>query len=75
MIEFYLSGNINEAAKIHRKLIRITEVMFMTANPIPVKAALNILGMDVGITRMPLAAPSEEVIAALEDSMSELGLL
>lgn len=75
MIESYLSGNIVEASKIHRKLIRITEVMFMTANPIPVKAALNLLGMDVGITRMPLAAPSQEVIAALEDSMSELGLL
>ena len=75
MIESYLKGNIVEASKIHRKLIRITETMFMTANPIPVKAALNLLGMDVGITRMPLAAPSQEVIAALEDSMSELGLL
>ena len=75
MIESYLKGNIVEASKIHRKLIRITETMFMTANPIPVKAALNLLGMDVGITRMPLAAPSQDVIAALEDSMSELGLL
>lgn len=75
MIESYLKGNIVEASKIHRKLIKITETMFMTANPIPVKAALNLLGMDVGITRMPLAAPSQDVIAALEDSMSELGLL
>lgn len=47
----------------------------MTANPIPVKAALNILGMDVGITRMPLSAPSEEVITALKEAMSELGLI
>lgn len=75
MIESYLKGNIVEASKIHRKLIKITETMFMTANPIPVKAALNLLGMDVGITRMPLAAPSQDVIAALENSMSELGLL
>ena len=75
MVELYLNGNINEAAKIHRMLIKITEVMFMTANPIPVKAALNISGMDVGITRLPLAAPSEDVIKALKDSMSELGLL
>lgn len=75
MIENYLTGNVSEAAKIHRKLIRITDVMFMTASPIPLKAALNILGMDVGLTRMPLAAPSEDVISALKDSMSELGLL
>lgn len=75
MIENYLNGNIYEAAKIHRKLIEITEVMFMTANPIPVKAALNLLGMDVGITRLPLSAPSQDVITALKGSMSEIGLL
>ena len=75
MIENYLNGNIYEAAKIHRKLIKITEVMFMTANPIPVKAALNLLGMDVGITRLPLSAPSQDVITALKGSMSEIGLL
>lgn len=75
MVESYLNGNVGEAAKIHRRLIKITERMFMTANPIPVKAALNILGMDVGITRMPLSAPSEEVITALKEAMSELGLI
>ena len=75
MIDSYLGGNYVEAGKIHRKLIKITEVMFMTANPIPVKAALNLLGMDVGPTRLPLAAPSQNVIDALKDSTSELGLL
>ncbi len=47
----------------------------MTANPIPVKAALNLLGIDVGITRLPLAAPSEDVLSALKDAMAELGLI
>ena len=75
MIENYLNGNINEARKIHLKLIDITEKMFMTANPVPVKAALNILGMDVGNTRLPLSAPSEDVINSLNESMTELGLL
>ncbi len=75
MIEYYLNGNTDEAAKIHLKLIDITEKMFMTANPIPVKAALNILGMNVGITRLPLAAPSENVINALKGSLTELGLI
>jgi 4-hydroxy-tetrahydrodipicolinate synthase len=70
-----LKGDIAEAGKIHRKLIKITDVLFMTANPIPVKAALNLLGKDVGITRLPLAPPSQAVIDALKDSMSELGLL
>lgn len=75
MIDNYLNGNANEAMKMHLKLIDIFEKLFMTANPIPVKAALNLLGLDVGITRLPLAAPNDAVINALEDAMSELGLL
>ncbi|HHZ01584.1 MAG TPA: 4-hydroxy-tetrahydrodipicolinate synthase [Tissierellia bacterium] len=75
MIDHYLNGNVQEAAKIHLKLIDVSEKLFMTANPIPVKAALNLLGMDVGITRLPLAAPSEDVIKAVKDSLTELGLL
>lgn len=75
MIDSYLSGNISEATKMHLKLMDIIEKLFMTANPIPVKAALNILGIDVGITRMPLGAPSDAVISALKGAMFELGLL
>lgn len=75
MISSYLDGNVNEAAKMHLKLVDISEKMFMTANPIPVKAALNLLGIDVGITRLPLAAPSEDVLSALKDAMAELGLI
>lgn len=75
MIDSYLNGDVNEAKNINLNLIDIFEKLFMTSNPIPVKAALNILGLDVGITRLPLAAPSDDVISTLEDAMSELGLL
>jgi len=75
MIDNYLNGNVDEAMKMHLKLIDISDKLFMTANPIPVKAALNILGFDVGITRLPLAAPSDHVINVLKDAISELGLL
>lgn len=75
MIESYIDGNVNEAAKMHLKLIDIFDKLFMTANPIPVKAALNILGLDVGITRLPLAAPSDAVNSTLKDVISKLGLL
>jgi len=75
MVDSYLNGNVNEAMKMHLRLINIFDKLFMTANPIPVKAALNLLGFDVGITRLPLAKPGETVIRALEDALSELGLL
>lgn len=75
MIDSYIGGNVNEAMKMHLKLLDIFDKLFMTANPIPVKAALNILGLDVGITRLPLAAPSDIVNSTLKDVMSKLGLL
>lgn len=75
MIEDYLNGNVNEATAMHLKLIDICDKLFMTANPIPVKAALNILGLAVGNTRLPLSPPSDAVISTLEVAMSELGLL
>lgn len=75
MIENYLDGNVDEAKKMHLKLVDIFDKLFMTANPIPVKAALNLLGLDVGITRLPLVAPSKDVISTLKDVMTELGLL
>lgn len=75
MIDSYLNGDVNEAKNLHLKLIDICEKLFMTASPIPVKASLNILGFDVGITRLPLAAPSDVVISTLEEALSQLGLL
>lgn len=74
MIDNYLNGNVKEATNMHLKLIDINEKLFMTANPIPVKAALNLLGTDVGVTRLPLTAPNDIVIRDLKDAMSELGL-
>ncbi|MDF2948508.1 MAG: 4-hydroxy-tetrahydrodipicolinate synthase [Sedimentibacter sp.] len=74
MMDSYLNGNVKEATNIHLKLIDIYEKLFMTASPIPVKAALNLLGTDVGITRLPLTEPSDAVISALKDAMSKLGL-
>jgi 4-hydroxy-tetrahydrodipicolinate synthase len=75
MIEAYFSGRIQEATKIHLRLTGICAKLFMTANPIPLKAALNLLGMGVGGTRLPLAAPSEAVIDALRTELQTLGLL
>lgn len=75
MIESYLAGNVKEAAEWHQKLIGICAKLFMTANPIPLKAALNLLGYDVGSTRLPLAAASAEVIDAMRMELVALGKL
>ncbi len=75
MIESYLSGRVQEAASLHLKLMGICAKLFMTSNPIPVKAALNLLGCNVGSTRLPLAPATQEVIQTLRDELISLGLL
>lgn len=60
MIELYRSGNMLEAADVHRKLLSIFDGMFFIPSPAPVKAALQLIGIDVGSVRLPLVAATEE---------------
>lgn len=62
MVELYRAGDREEAARIDQGLALLYEKLFITANPIPVKTALNLLGHDVGGLRLPLvpATPAEE---------------
>lgn len=62
MINAYTSGNTKLATQIHLELFPIFKGMFITSNPVPVKAALNMRGMEVGGPRLPLveATPAEK---------------
>jgi len=75
MIDAYLAGNYKEAAKIHQSLSGIFDALFMTTNPIPVKAALNILGLEVGGLRLPLVEADFNVKERLKAEMKNLGIL
>jgi 4-hydroxy-tetrahydrodipicolinate synthase len=72
MVDLIVTGDIPAARKIHEQLAPLYNAMFITSNPIPVKAALQMLGRGCGGTRLPLVAatPDEEarVRAALEDA-------
>ncbi len=54
MINAYESGDIKTAASIHRELLPIMKAMFIAPNPTPVKAALEMIGVNVGSVRLPL---------------------
>jgi 4-hydroxy-tetrahydrodipicolinate synthase len=54
MIESFKSGNTSEAARLHNWLLDIFYGIFITTNPVPIKHALNLSGIDVGPTRPPL---------------------
>ena len=57
------------------ELLPLFKVMFITTNPIPVKAALNLSGFNVGGYRLPLVEPTSEQRDAISDCLRQLGLL
>lgn len=75
MIQAFESNQNSDATQIHLQLFPLFKALFLTANPIPVKAALNLQGWNVGSTRLPLCEPSAEVTHTLKSVMAELGLL
>jgi 4-hydroxy-tetrahydrodipicolinate synthase len=62
MIAAFVGGRPDEALRLHRRLWPLFKVLFITTNPVPVKAALRLSGFDCGRVRLPLvdATPKEE---------------
>ena len=54
MIQAFLDGDFSRAARIHHSLMPLVDALFVTSSPIPLKYALNKIGMRVGNTRLPL---------------------
>jgi 4-hydroxy-tetrahydrodipicolinate synthase len=75
MISLYKSGNAEAAQKIHLDLMPVFDVMGITTNPIPVKAAVNLLGFDAGDPRLPLVPATDEEKAAIRDVLSRAGVI
>jgi 4-hydroxy-tetrahydrodipicolinate synthase len=75
MIRSFETGDHSKAAQIHRQLLPLCKALFLTANPIPVKAALRLLGWDVGGCRLPLCDVPDEVVEVLQRVMKDLKIL
>ncbi|MDD2337039.1 MAG: 4-hydroxy-tetrahydrodipicolinate synthase [Geobacteraceae bacterium] len=75
MIDFFNAGNMEEARKLHLKLLKISTVMFIETNPVPVKTALGLMGKCSDNVRLPLAPMSAENTAKLATIMKEYGLI
>jgi len=60
LVESYLAGRVDEAAKLHRRLLTLNNaLMTLASNPIPIKYALNQIGFRAGPPRLPLLEPDE----------------
>jgi 4-hydroxy-tetrahydrodipicolinate synthase len=62
-------------AELHQSLRELFKVLFVAPSPAPVKAALNMLGHDVGGLRLPLVEASEDEQAAVREALERQGLL
>lgn len=69
----YLAGDLEEARKIQLRALNLIKSLFIEVNPIPIKAALNLAGMNVGICRMPLVEMSEKNLEVLKQAMVDYG--
>ena len=75
MVQNFLDGNLNNASQMQLDAIPLVKALFSEVNPIPVKAALNILGYNYGVPRLPLTKISEEKEKVLKNELLQFNLL
>jgi len=71
----FLAGDVEDSRKIQLKAINLIKALFIEVNPIPIKAAMNLMGMNVGKCRMPLVDMEEKNFELLKKAMEEYGLI
>lgn len=73
--EYCLKNDFASAAKLQLKYLDLINTLFCDVNPIPVKEAMNILGMNAGECRLPLVRMEQSKIDMLTESMKKAGLV
>ena len=74
MVASYLAGDINTAREIQIKAMPLIHALFSEVNPIPVKYALNAMGMNVGHLRLPMTEMEAANAAKLVEAMNAFGI-
>ncbi|MDR2361800.1 MAG: 4-hydroxy-tetrahydrodipicolinate synthase [Prevotellaceae bacterium] len=74
MCDAFAQGNTREAARLQVLYANVIESLFLEVNPIPVKAAMNLLGWNVGGYRLPLYPMSEKNRTVLEEELRKAGV-
>ena len=70
----YLRGDVQTAKELQLKYLELVDNLFIEVNPIPVKTALNLMGMNVGKLRMPLCEMEEANLEKLKQAMIDAGI-
>lgn len=75
MCQAYLDGDVKRSSRLQLEAIPLINALFCEVNPIPVKAALNLMGRQAGPMRLPLTEMEENNQEILKNAMKEYGIL
>ncbi len=75
LVDRFRAGDLEAARAVNEELRPVIDALAVTTNPIPVKAALAMLGHDVGGLRLPLVEASEEERTVIRDALERAGVL
>lgn len=75
MVDSFLNGDIKTAMKLQLGIKNLNDALFCEVNPIPVKTAMNLMGMNVGKLRLPLVDMAENNLNRLKNELINSGLL
>lgn len=74
MVETFLNGDVKKSRELQLRYFSLIKALFREVNPIPVKKAMNLMGMDVGGLRLPLTEMEEANAAVLAEEMKKVGI-
>ncbi len=74
MCEKFMAGDVKGARELQLKAMPLVDRLFCEVNPIPVKKAVNLMGMECGGLRMPLTELSPEHVDSLKKAMTDFGI-
>jgi 4-hydroxy-tetrahydrodipicolinate synthase len=75
IVESFLSGDVETSRKLQVKHKEFIDTLFLEPNPIPVKAALNLIGKEVGPLRLPLTEMDKDNQSKLVEAMKKLNII
>ena len=75
MVDSYLKGDTETARKLQLKYLDLVSALFCETSPIPVKEAMNQMGFNVGVCRLPLVEASENAKQKVNKELKALGLI
>jgi 4-hydroxy-tetrahydrodipicolinate synthase len=74
LTQLALNGEFAEAAKVHHRLFPLIKSLFLDGNPVGIKYAMSVAGLDSGELRLPLVEATEKTKQTIRQNVEKLGI-